>query len=153
MALVTWRANLRSSPPTVVRLHELLDDQHRAAIQQAESRRQEAEFQRSLPSRVTLLRRELTEPGLHVSRVASSRPGEGVFYITGEVRRQGSYKFSDGLTFGRAIETAGGFTDRGDKTRVNVVRVVDGKTKRLAVKLEDRLLPDDVLQVTKRVNR
>ena len=153
-ALVAWRASaLSPPPPPVVRLQELLDDQHEAARRRAERQRQETDFERSLPSRVSLLRRELAEPGFRVSRVASTGTGDRVFYITGEVRRQGSYRFADGLTFGRAIETAGGFTDRGDKTRINVVRVVDGKTKRLAVKLEDRLLPDDVIQVARRLHR
>src|SRR5712691_8161310 len=101
-AVLAWRLSAPVLPPApVAQLDEMLDAQHAAAIHQAERQHNQTEFERSLPSRVSLLRRELTEPGSRISRVATTQNGERVFYITGEVRHQGSYRFADGLTFGR----------------------------------------------------
>ena len=139
-ACYAWLAYRPAPPPAAAaRSRNLLD----------------ADFQRSLPSRVTLLRRELTEPGLHVSRVAAARAGadQRLVYITGEVRKQGSYTLVERMTVSQAIEAAGGLTDRADRNRIHIVRGVEGRTRTLQAKPDDRLLADDVIQVLKHVRR
>lgn len=154
VGLAWLRFSPHAPPAPVARIHDLIEDQRRDVRRRAERRREEAEFQRSLPSRVTLLRRELTEPGLYVSRVAGQRAGgdERLVYITGEVRRQGSYTLADGMTLIQVVEAAGGFTERADRNRIHVMRAVEGKTMTLDARPEDRLLADDVIQVIRRIN-
>src|SRR5438552_12136353 len=88
------------APPAAAGLSELLENQRRVVAQRQARRIAQADFERSLPSRVTLLRRELTEPGLRVSRVAAldQDAKERLFYIQGEVKSQGSYASADGIT-------------------------------------------------------
>ena len=149
-----WRSARRPIPPhaTAAPLHELLENQQRAVAEREARRLAQADFERSLPSRVTLLRRELTEPGLRVSRVASvdQTAKATLFSINGEVRSQGSYAFSDGMTFRDAIQKAGGLTDRADASHIGISRATDGKTRRLAVELDDLVRQDDVIHVPKR---
>ena len=71
-AVAGWRsARPRLPQPGPIVVHEELESQRRAVMQREARRLAQADFERSLPSRVTRLRRELTEPGLRVSRVAS----------------------------------------------------------------------------------
>ena len=155
-ALAGWRsARARiPAPATAAPLHELLEDQERAVAERDARRLAQADFERSLPSRVTLLRRELTEPGLRVPRVASVNQTEQstLFYINGEVKSQGSYAYSDGLTLRDAIRKAGGPTDRADASHISISRAIDGKTRRLAVTPDDLVRQDDVIHVPKRAN-
>ena len=71
------------------------------------------------------------------------------FYVNGEVKRPGSYPFQPGLTVDRAISIAGGYTDRASRNKIFVERVQpnDGKTSRLSVKLQDNIVPGDVVTV------
>lgn len=50
----------------------------------------------------------------------------GVFYLTGEVRRPGEYRFEEGMTLLRAVTLAGGFTERAATDRIKVVREEGG---------------------------
>ena len=71
-----------------------------------------------------------------------------VFYIYGEVRRAGSYRFEDNLTVMQAISLGGGFTERANVRAFNIARKnSQGKTQRLDVSLNDPVLPDDVIYV------
>src|SRR5438105_2634961 len=120
-----WRsAQPRLPAAPAAGLSELLENQRQAIAQHRARRIAQADFERSLPSRVTLLRRELTEPGLRVSRVASiDQDGkQRLFYINGEVKSQGSYPFADGLTFRDAIARAGGLNDRADAGHISIYR-------------------------------
>lgn len=69
------------------------------------------------------------------------------FYISGQVRNQGSYILAPGLTVQQAIAMAGGLTDRGSDKRVNATRMVNGKPKDLKLQLEDKVQPNDVINV------
>ena len=152
-AFAGWRsARPRLPQPGQLVVHDELESQRRALVQRDARRLAQADFERSLPSRVTLLRRELTEPGLRVSRVAAINQDakETLFYIKGEVRNQGSYAFVEGMTFRDAIQKAGGVTERADVGHVTIYRFVDGRTRRLAVKLDDLVRIDDVIDVPKR---
>lgn len=87
----------------------------------------------------------LVDPNVTVSML-EYRP----FYVNGEVKRPGSYAFQPGLTVDRAISIAGGFTDRASRSKINVERNdsgVSGERTKKAVKLQDTILPGDVLTV------
>ena len=72
----------------------------------------------------------------------------GVFYITGEVQRPGSFKHEDNPTVLKAITLAGGLTDHGAPGRVRVIRIVDGEEVVLKnVAMDETILPDDVIVV------
>ena len=71
-----------------------------------------------------------------------------VFYIYGEVRRAGSYRFEKNMTVMQAISLGGGFTERATERGINVSRrSPDGKLQRLEVSLMDRVQPDDVIHI------
>ena len=152
-AFAGWRsARPRLPQPGQLVVHDELESQRRALVERDARRLAQADFERSLPSRVTLLRRELTEPGLRASRVAatgshSQTARARLFYINGEVVRQGSYEFSERMTLRDAIEKAGGLNPRAAENRVTVLRAIDGKTRRLVVKMDDLVRPDDIISV------
>ena len=71
-----------------------------------------------------------------------------VFYIYGEVRRSGSYRFEKNMTVMQAVSVGGGFTERATERGINISRrSVDGKLQRLEVTLMDRVQPDDVIYI------
>ena len=152
-AFAGWRsARPRLPSPAPIVLHEALEAQRHAVAERNARRLAQADFERSLPSRVTLLRRELTEPGLRVSRVASvgQTSNERLFYINGEVARQGSYAWSDGMLVREAIQRAGGALERADVGRVTARRAIDGNVRRIALALDDPIRADDVISVPQR---
>lgn len=72
----------------------------------------------------------------------------GVFYITGEVRRPGSYKHEDNPTVLKAITLAGGLADHGAPGRIKIIRIIDDKEVVLKnVAMHEPVLPDDVIVV------
>jgi polysaccharide export outer membrane protein len=59
-------------------------------------------------------------------------------YITGEIRRPGSYTFKDGLTALKLCITAGGFTDISAPNRAEVIRTTeDSKQQIIKIDLEE----------------
>ena len=87
----------------------------------------------------------LVDPSVTVSML-EYRP----FYVNGEVKRPGSYPFQPGLTVERAISIAGGFTDRASRSKISVERDdsnSDQERKKKSVRLQDVVLPGDVLTV------
>lgn len=60
-------------------------------------------------------------------------PEAGQFFVSGEVRRPGQYRFDDGMTIIRAISLAGGFTERAAMDRIKIVRTDDEKEQLLDV--------------------
>lgn len=72
----------------------------------------------------------------------------GMVYITGEVRKPDSYKAEKGLTVIMAVTEAGGFTNLAAKSRVKIIRKVDGQEEILEkVPMNMEILPDDVVVV------
>lgn len=71
-------------------------------------------------------------------------------YIGGEVAEGGNFPFQPGLTVGKAIVLAGGFTDRASRSKIYVVSesAKDGKGQR--VTLDYVLKPGDVITVQRR---
>ncbi len=70
-----------------------------------------------------------------------------VFYVTGEVKRPGQYTFVKGMTVLQAISTAGGFTDKAAKRKVQIVRERDGRRVEIKPELEKTIEPLDTIVV------
>lgn len=71
-----------------------------------------------------------------------------VFYIHGQVRRAGSYRFEDNMKVMEAVSLGGGFTERANERVLNLSRrTPDGKLQRLDVGLSDSIQPGDVIFV------
>ena len=77
-------------------------------------------------------------------------PGQR-FYVSGFVKRPGTYRLPAGTTVSQAIAQAGGLTDIGTERRVKVGRVVNGKIVETAVQPGDRVLPNDEIRVPRRM--
>lgn len=71
-----------------------------------------------------------------------------VFYVTGEVGRPNSYRFEEGTTVIKAITMAGGFSPIASKSRVRIIRKVNGDEQVIkSVAMDIPVLPDDVIVV------
>lgn len=72
----------------------------------------------------------------------------GMCYVTGEVKTPNAYRCSDNITVLKIITLAGGFTGKAAKSKVRVVRKVNGEeTLFEEVKMDMLLQPDDVIIV------
>ncbi len=72
------------------------------------------------------------------------------FYVDGQVRNPGYYVLDPGMTVQQAIVLAGGLSDRGSDRGITATRVVDGKTTEVALRLEDKVLANDVVRIRSR---
>lgn len=71
-----------------------------------------------------------------------------VFYVTGEVGRPNSYRFEEGTTVIKAITMAGGFSPIASKSRVRIIRKVNGDEQVIkSVAMDIPIMPDDVIVV------
>jgi polysaccharide export outer membrane protein len=68
-------------------------------------------------------------------------------YVTGEVKKPGSYLYDDQMTILKAITLAGGLTDKAAPSRTQIVRKANGKEDTRRAKMEDPIEPDDVVVV------
>lgn len=69
------------------------------------------------------------------------------FFISGLVKRPGSYKWSAGTTVSQAIVMVGGLTEGGNARRIRIGRVVNGKTVEISAQLDDKILPNDEIRI------
>ena len=70
------------------------------------------------------------------------------FYIHGEVRRAGSYRYEENMTVMQAVSLGGGMTERATERGINISRrAANGQLQRVDVKLTDKIQPDDVIHV------
>ena len=69
------------------------------------------------------------------------------FFISGEVKQPGGYKFQPGLTLRRAIALAGGLTERASTNRITVVRDSDPERKPARVSLDAPVMPGDTINI------
>ena len=78
-------------------------------------------------------------------------PNADKFFITGEVKSVGQLVLSQETTVQQAIIMAGGVTDRANKNRVRISRIVDGKT--VDIKANDATIvqPGDTITVARRI--
>jgi len=82
------------------------------------------------------------------------KPNDTVFvaradriFVTGEVRSPGAIPFSAGLTVRQAVSLAGGFGDDASRGSAKVVRVVNGKTHTMKLRLDEPLQPGDTVVI------
>jgi len=71
-------------------------------------------------------------------------------YVDGEVKKPGDYPYEKGITVHKVITMAGGFTDKASESRTKVLRVIDGQEQSVRIKLEDIVLPEDIIVVPRR---
>ena len=69
------------------------------------------------------------------------------FYISGEVKSPGGYKYQPGLNLRRAIALAGGLTERASTRRITVVRDLDPERKPQRVALDEPVMPGDTINI------
>ena len=106
---------------------------------------------------------EVTRDDLDSGRAATIRlldgdrihvPRAPTFKVTGAVRSPNIYVWRPKLTVWEAVSAlAGGLTDRGSKSRIQIFRVVDGKRRAINVRRpeEELVLPDDTINVRNRI--
>jgi polysaccharide export outer membrane protein len=82
------------------------------------------------------------------------RDGDTIFvpraesaYVFGQVRNPGAYAIQKDTTVLQALSLAGGVTENGAMNRIKIVRLVNGETKKLMVKLTDLVKPGDTIVV------
>ncbi len=73
------------------------------------------------------------------------------FFSLGQVNSPGSYPYIGGLTIRQAVAVAGGFTRRARQADVIVVRETGVGTQRFRATLNARVLPDDTIEVERRL--
>ncbi|MBW1940566.1 MAG: SLBB domain-containing protein [Deltaproteobacteria bacterium] len=71
-----------------------------------------------------------------------------VIFVTGEVKKPDSYEYEEGITLIKVVTRAGGFTAKASRTRVKIIRKINGNEAVLTkVKMDEPVLPDDVIVV------
>ena len=88
----------------------------------------------------------LVNPRVSV-RVQNFRP----FYIMGEVKSPSSYDYVDGMTYLTAVAIAGGYTYRGKKDHVYVIRGNDPEREELKLDVNEKVQPGDIIRVAERL--
>jgi polysaccharide export outer membrane protein len=86
------------------------------------------------------------------------RDGDTIFipkaeslYVFGQVRNPGAYALQQKSTSVlQALALAGGVTDRGSTSRIQIVRIVNGEKKEVKVKLTEIVQPGDTIIVAER---
>jgi len=74
-------------------------------------------------------------------------PKAAFVYVTGEVKNPGAFKITKGLTVLRSITLAGGFTLKANKDKTEIVRKTGNVENTIKVKMEDLIMPDDIIVV------
>ena len=88
----------------------------------------------------------LVNPRVSV-RIQNFRP----FYIMGEVKNPSSYAYVNGMTYLTAVAIAGGYTYRGKKDWVYVIRADDTDREELKLDVNARVQPGDIIRVAERL--
>ena len=73
------------------------------------------------------------------------------FYVTGYVRTPGSFVLRPGMSVQQAIAEAGGFTERGSRRGIKILRKVNEKETEMDAKLTDPVKPNDTIVVRQRL--
>ncbi|HEY2661138.1 MAG TPA: polysaccharide biosynthesis/export family protein [Caulobacteraceae bacterium] len=72
------------------------------------------------------------------------------FYILGEVNKPGEYPYETGLTVGKAVATANGYTYRADKKRVFLKRIGEDKETAYPMSADTLVEPGDTIRIGER---
>jgi len=111
--------------------------------------------QGSIPNEVILVDLKKLVEGGDLSQNIAIQGGDTVYvgkagmcYVTGEVKTPNAYKCSDNISVLKIITLAGGFTGKAAKSKVRVVRKVNGEETLFEnVEMDMPLQPDDVIIV------
>ena len=92
-----------------------------------------------------------------LSKNVALRDGDTIFvpraesvYVFGQVKNPGAYPIQRNTTVLQALSLAGGITERGATGRIKIVRIQNGKTTEVRVKLTDIVRPGDTIMVPER---
>ena len=88
----------------------------------------------------------LVNPRVSV-RMENFRP----FYIMGEVKNPSSYAYVNGMTYLTAVAISGGYTYRGKKNWVYVIRGDDPEREELKLDVNEKVQPGDIIRVAERM--
>ena len=77
-------------------------------------------------------------------------PRAEVVYVFGQVKNPGSFGIQKDTTVLQALSLAGGVTPNGAMGRIEIVRIVNGKTQNIKAKLTDVVQPGDTIKVPER---
>jgi polysaccharide export outer membrane protein len=77
-------------------------------------------------------------------------PRAELVYVFGQVKNPGSYGIQKETTVLQALSLAGGVTPNGAMGRIEIVRIVKGKTQNVKAKLTDVVQPGDTIKVPER---
>lgn len=69
------------------------------------------------------------------------------FFISGEVKEPGGYKFQPGLTLRRAVALAGGLTERASESRITIIRDQDPGRSPEPASLDTIVMPGDTITI------
>lgn len=69
------------------------------------------------------------------------------FFISGEVKQPGGYKFQPGLTLRRAVALAGGLTERASTGRITIIRDQDANRTPERATLDTIVMPGDTITI------
>lgn len=79
-----------------------------------------------------------------------SVPAAQTVIVQGQVARTGEYPIRPGMTVQEVVALAGGTTDRGSNSRIQIIRMVDGKKVTTDAKLDDVVRGGDIINVRER---
>lgn len=88
----------------------------------------------------------LIDPRVNIE-VLNFRP----YYIIGEINSSGSFPYVEGMTYLNAVAIAGGFTYRAREKYVMIKREDDVEGKEVKLKLDQLVMPGDIIRVTERL--
>ena len=71
-------------------------------------------------------------------------------WVVGQVRNVGGIVYEEGMTVFEAIAAAGGITEKGSSTRIEIIRLENGQRKSIDAKQTDVLKPGDQVNVRTR---
>ncbi len=94
-----------------------------------------------------LITRRLKGPYLVNPEVTVSILEYRPFFVNGEVEKPGGFPFSPGLTVRKAVSLAGGFKERANKSRINVVREIDPAKAPRSIQMDEQVIPGDIITV------
>ena len=69
------------------------------------------------------------------------------FFISGEVKEPGGYRFQPGLTLRRAVALAGGLTERASVGRITIIRDQDPDRTPQPATLDTQVMPGDTITI------
>jgi len=100
--------------------------------------------------RDVIMGKEATDFDLRNGDVLLFMQPQDRYFVIGEVKAPGAFKYQQGLTVREGIIYAGWISRRGDLDSIQISRKVDGDWKDMNAKLSDPVQPGDVIRVKER---